>query len=116
MVELTDMKKLKWEMKKKQFKEAVIQKLHQGAELIRQNRELLIVSIPAAAAVGKSLIRRGKVRNEERNKNLYCYDRSLGHYWRLRRPLTNKEWTSINSRKKNGETLGDILESMKLLK
>lgn len=104
MVELTDMKKLKWEMKKKQFKEAVTQKLRQGAELIRQNRELLIVSIPAAAAVGKSLIRRGKVRNEERNKNLYCYDRSLGHYWRLRRPLSNKEWGDSRRHSRKHET------------
>ena len=49
-------------------------------------------------------------------KDLYCYDRSLGHYWRLRRELSNKEWLEIDQRKKNGERLADILDEMKVLK
>ena len=49
-------------------------------------------------------------------KDLYCYDRSLGHYWRLRRELTNAEWIEIDKRKNNGERLADILDELKVLK
>lgn len=52
----------------------------------------------------------------ERIKEEYCYDRSLGHYWALRRPLSNSEWREIENRRSNGEKLGDILEQLKVLK
>ena len=55
--------------------------------------------------------------NKEKDlKDLYCYDRSLGHYWKLRRELTNSEWVEIDRRKSNGERLADILEELKVLK
>lgn len=44
------------------------------------------------------------------------YDRSENHHWMLRRELTNAEWYEVHNRKKNGERLGDILASMKVLK
>lgn len=40
----------------------------------------------------KGLAKRQKVKEEKQLKNNYCYDRSLGHYWKLRRELTNEEW------------------------
>lgn len=48
-------------------------------------------------------------------KELYCYDRSLGHYWKLRRELTNDEWLAIDARKKSGERLADILKELNVL-
>ena len=60
--------------------------------------------------------KRVNLRKEEKLKDLYCYDRSLGHYWALRRELTNKEWVEINKRKQNGERLADILSELKVLK
>ena len=53
---------------------------------------------------------------KEKVKDLYCYDRSVGHYWKLRRELSNKEWLEIDQREKNGERLSDILSEMKVLK
>lgn len=53
---------------------------------------------------------------EEELKEEYCYDRSLGHYWRLRRKISNDEWLEINRRKNEGESLGEILEQLRLLK
>lgn len=53
---------------------------------------------------------------EEELKEEYCYDRSLGHYWRLRRKISNDEWLEINRRKSEGESLGEILEQLRLLK
>lgn len=48
-------------------------------------------------------------------KELYCYDRSLGHYWKLRRELTNDEWLTIDARKRSGERLADILKELNVL-
>ena len=48
-------------------------------------------------------------------KELYCYDRSLGHYWKLRRDLTNDEWLAIDARKRSGERLADILKELNVL-
>lgn len=48
-------------------------------------------------------------------KELYCYDRSLGHYWKLRRELTNDEWLAIDARKRSGERLSDILKELNVL-
>lgn len=64
---------------------------------------------------GKAAIKRSNIKAAEDVKNLYCYDRSLGHYWKLRRELRNDEWLEIDKRKQNGERLSDILDSMRVL-
>lgn len=85
-----------------------------------ENKELVIVGIPvlagAIAGTTKAVNKYVTIRKMEQVKNLYCYDRSLGHYWKLRREPTNTEWLEIDKRKANGERLSDILESMKVLK
>lgn len=63
----------------------------------------------------KAAVKRSNIKAEEDVKNLYCYDRSLGHYWKLRRELRNDEWIEIDRRKRNGESLSDILYSMRVL-
>lgn len=60
-------------------------------------------------------IKRSNLNKEADNKELYCYDRSLGHYWKLRRRLTNDEWVEIDKRKKGGERLADILDDLRVL-
>lgn len=84
------------------------------------NRDVIIVLGPAvmgAVTTGVKVVGKHVNLHKEKNvKDLYCYDRSLGHYWALRRELTNKEWVEIDKRKKNGERLADILSEMKVLK
>ena len=62
--------------------------------------------------VGKNI----NLRLEQRNKDLRLYDTSLGHYWELRRKLNNADWVQINRRRDRGESLGNILDEMKVLK
>ena len=69
--------------------------------------------------IGKCVTKSKKAKaleKEEELKEEYCYDRSLGHYWRLRRKISNDEWLEINRRKNEGESLGEILEQLRLLK
>lgn len=77
---------------------------------------LLGAIVSGIAYFGKAAIRHINLRKQEAVKVLYCYDRSLGHYWRLKRELSNREWLEIEKRKQAGEKLANILDSMKVLK
>ena len=91
---------------------------------VKRNPEEAAVVIPAACGLilkltKMVLVSRKKdmqLEEERELKENYCYDRALGHYWQLRRALTNREWREIEERKEAGETLGSILESMRVLK
>lgn len=110
----------KKEAKRRERKEKFERTIRKGREWLDRNKEALIVIVPIAikgvTTVYKVVSKRSNLRKEEQLKDLYCYDRSLGHYWRLRRELSNKEWLEIDRRKKNGERLADILEEMRVLK
>lgn len=97
---------------KRKAKEAV----KNAGEWIVENRETIVRLAPivvggltAVAGVAKVVGKRVNLHKQEQLKDLYCYDRSLGHYWKLRRELSNKEWLEIDTRKKKGERLADIL-------
>ena len=114
------LKKFRREQKKREFKEKVHSKIQNGKDWCYENKDLIVQLAPAAIgvlAIGtKAIGKHANLKKQEAVKDLYCYDRSLGHYWNLKRKLTSKEWVTINNRKKNGERLGDILDSMKVLK
>lgn len=102
--------------------EAFARKCNGAAEWIRQNKEAILIAAPVVAGAAKMLSktvsnakRRNYLKQEKDLKELYCYDHSLGHYWKLSRPLSNSDWVKINNRRNKGETLGDILCSMKVL-
>ena len=108
------------EAKKRERKEKIQRKIRSGKDWISRNKELVIgitpVAIGGITTVAKVVGKRVNLRKQEELKDLYCYDRSLGHYWRLKRELSNKEWLDVDRRKKNGERLSDILSEMKVLK
>lgn len=102
------------------FKVNVRDKFNDGKEWMYRNKELIIALAPivigGSTTIFKVVGKRVNLHKQEVVKNLYCYDRSLGHYWRLKRELSNKEWLEIDRRKKNGERLADILTDFKVLK
>lgn len=106
--------------KRKEFKEKFKSKFTDVKNwVVRHRVELLTfgpVIITSLATIFKVVGRSHNLHKEEANKNLYCYDNRLGHYWALRRKLSNKEWLEIDRRKKNGERLADILAELKVLK
>ena len=95
-------------------------KIKKAKDWARNNKELSVASAPIAFSAAKSVCkfaaRNATLSREKTMKDCYCYDRSLGHYWALKRKLTNKEWLEIDKRKKNGERLADILEEFRVLK
>lgn len=123
---VVSMKEFEKEQKRRERKEKGRRKIEAIVTWFNDNRELALILIPAGIAgvsflvkggisITKGLIRTHNLKKEEALKDLYCYDRSLGHYWKLRRELTNNEWVEIDQRKKSGERLADILESLKVL-
>ena len=81
-----------------------------------ENKEKIAFAAPVIIFMGKAFIKRSNLHKAETLKNNYCYDRSLGHYWQLKRPLTNAEWIEIDKRKRRGDRLADILEEFRVLK
>lgn len=106
--------------KKEEFKRKVRNGLNKTGAWIYRNKEIVIFFTPIVVGGMRTLVRVvGKNINmskEKAVKDLYCYDRSLGHYWALRRELSNSEWVEIDKRKANGERLADILSELKVLK
>lgn len=119
-MEVVDMREFKRESRKREIKEKINTKIQNGKEWFNRNKEAVITLTPivigGVTTIVKVVGKRSNLRKQEDLKDLYCYDRSLGHYWRLRRELSNKEWLEIDQRKKNGERLSDILAEMKVLK
>ena len=108
------------ELKKARRKAWFREKFQSAKDWVVDNKEFLAIATPAAVAVTgkvvKTAVKRNNLHKEKLLKENYCYDRSLGHYWKLRRELTNDEWIEIDRRKKGGERLADILDSLRVLK
>lgn len=119
-IDVTELNEEGKKAKFREFKNKLKQKANNVKWWIYDNKEMIMVLGPSVIAgvvtVAKTVGKRVNLKKEEDLKDLYCYDRSLGHYWQLRRELTNKEWLEIDARKKNGERLADILEELKVLK
>lgn len=85
-----------------------------------KNRDYLVVIIPAAVGLGGKAInsanRRHRIREEEYLKKQFMYDRRMGAYLELRRQPSQKELLQIDKMKKEGMSLPDILNKMRLLK
>jgi hypothetical protein len=105
---------------KRRFKEKFHSALQQGKDWFVRNKDTILILTPVViggvTTIVKVVGKRINLHKEEAVKNLFCYDRSLGHYWSLRRELSNREWLEIDMRKKNGERLSDILAELKVLK
>ena len=99
-------------------------KTRETIEWIKENKEIVgtiivpagIVLIKTATSIGKSIDRKIDLKKEQDLKDLYIYDRSLGYYHELNRKLRPSEALEIDRRRSNGETMAQILASMKLLK
>lgn len=116
-VEIIDFEK---ETKRRNRQDKIKQKFNDAKNFVTDNKELIMLFGPivlgGVTAGIKGVTKMVNLKQEKDVKELYCYDRSLGHYWKLRRELTNSEWLEIDKRKNNGERLSDILDEMKVLK
>lgn len=89
------------------------------AKIIWENKELIIVVTPIVvsivAPIAKAVTRHNNIQKEEDLKNLYWYDRSEGHYWKLKRELSAREYMDISRRRQAGEKLINILDDLRVV-
>lgn len=71
--------------------------------------------IGSAVGLARRADRKKDLREQQRLREEYIYDRSLGSYWKTRRKLSNSEKLEIERRRRAGESLGEILRDMRLL-
>ena len=111
------------EIRKAQRKREIRNKINDAMNWLNHNKEVLVIVIPAGIAVfngsiklGRSISRNIALRQEKQIKELKIYDRSLGRYIDLKRPLKQSDMKTILERKENGERLANILMDMNLMK
>ena len=111
-------------LKKALSKARMRAKVKSAKKWIIRNQDWLVIAAPSVLGAGTAIAKfiaktannHAKVKKIKDTKNLYCYDRSLGHYWKLKRELTNADWVAIDRRKQHGERLSDILKDLNVLK
>lgn len=95
-------------------------KAQAAVDWCKEHKEAIIVFGPVIMGgiieIAKISTKRHTVNEEKALKERYIYDRSTGHYYEMKRKPKSSEWLQIEQRKQNGETLGSILNDMKLLK
>ena len=104
------------------WKAKVANKFKNGLLWIEEHKDVIIIATPLVIAglgfggkVIKTVGQHHNVMKQQELQDLYCYDRSLGHYWKLKRKPTNTEWVQIDRMKSEGRRLADILSEMRLL-
>lgn len=120
-IEIVDFEK---EAKRREKKAKRQQKFEDVKTWCQNNPELALLLASAGIGgvtggtkiIAKSVSKHQKLKLEHAQQYLRCYDRSAGHYWTLRREITNDEWLMIARRKANGEKLVDILDELRVLK
>lgn len=80
------------------------------------NKEFVAVAAPAIVGLTRFAWKKTRLKEEKNLKTKFVYDRSGGSYWELRRPLSTRERLELDRRRKHGESTGDILSSMRVLK
>ena len=76
----------------------------------------VVIATPVVTAVIKAAVAAHKQSLDYDARYCSVWDASLGHQWQLSRPLTTAEALELDARHQAGERLGDILQSMKVLK
>ena len=98
-------------------------KVKEGTVIVRDNLDIIIPLVPVACTIigvatkiTSKMIQKHNTNKEIDFRQRTIYDRSLGRYVELSRPLTTEQAIIIEERRANGEKLTNILDSMKLLK
>lgn len=107
---IIDCKELEKARKKAARREWFGEKKRKAITFVEEHKEVIMVLAPVVIGGCAKLVQLGlktyNIGKQEELKNLYVYDRSLGHYWKLRRELDNSEWVEIEQRRKKWRKVG----------
>ena len=81
----------------------------------KQAELVVALVIGTGGVILKEIFSAAKIHREQRLKDLYVYDHSIGRYWLLKRKLTAGEQIAIEQMRKAGMGYGEIFTKLKLL-
>lgn len=110
-----------WQLKKAKARNMIHQAWESTKDFVKQNREWVLgVGVPlAVTAVSwtvKTAVRQSHINETQRLKDNYIYDNRHGIYFETKRRMTNQERLEYSRRRDEGESVEQILRSMKILK
>ena len=89
-------------------------------ETCKENKEVVIavgsVVIPAGIEIVKMSVKSIDKKTEDTHRRKEMWDPVEGHWWKLKRELTSREYLEVEHRVKNGEKRGEVLYDMGVLK
>lgn len=121
--EFCQSKKAEYSLKRNDFKRKAKRAFWNATYWLKDNYDVLLLVVPAGVFVVRSGVKVTKLishnialSQERKVKDLRIYDRSLGKYLELKRPLKNNDMKTILERKENGEKLSSILMDLNLIR
>lgn len=109
-----------WQVRAANVKWAAKNAFDSVKNFVSENKAVVAAAVPIAGKIVYDLIkgarRKGDLREERRLKDTYIYDPRLGMYFECRKKLTPNERLEFAARRDKGESVGEILRSMKVLK
>ena len=104
-------------MKIKKLCKKAVKLIEETAEWITEHPEAVYIggAVISLGTAGFKALRKTNIQKEQEFQRTHIYDYSLGHHWTLRRDLSKSEMLEYKRRKESGESIGDILESMRVL-
>lgn len=97
--------------------------LKDAGQTVIENKEVILLLAPVALGglkvltkIVKSYRQTNNIRKLKNIKELYIYDNRLGAYYKLKRALSNDELLYVDRCRRAGESLGNILKNMNILK
>ena len=111
-----DLREFKWEYRKRKvidFFKSIPERLKYAWD---NHKEEIIFFSPAVAFGVKKLFTLRKDKRDDFHRDQQVYDRSLGMYHTLKRPMRTDEKIEFDLRRKRGESVLSILRSMGLLR
>lgn len=121
MGDRSDFIDITWDIRKAELKNKIRNGWNKVGQFVSSNKtEVAAVAVPL---VGKlifdavqSVKRAGRQKNEQRLKENYIWDPSLGMWFETKKKLTSSQRLEFSRRRDQGEKVGNILRSMKVLK
>lgn len=113
---IAEFKKLQWELKKRKVQLFVKEAPGKAYEFCKAHGKEVVAGASAAIVVGKKLTGLIEDVKEKNHRDRRIYDHSLDRWCYLKRKMRPDEEREFKERRRKGETVYDILSSMRLLK
>ena len=117
-----ELRKAQRRAKRRAVKEKLKAKGRAALDWIDIHREETIAIGAGVTALGgfvtkivKGHNKKKQLEEERELKENFVWDRRQGHYWRVKRKLSNQEWLEIDRRYREGQSMGNILSDLRLL-